>query len=240
MLEVVDLRKSFGGLVAVEGVSFTIDGGELVGLIGPNGAGKTTLFNTISGLYRPDDGQVRFDGRDITGLRTSAICRAGLVRTFQIVRTFDESTVFENVLAGAMFGSGTDPSIEGATETVEEVLAFIDLEDEREQHASQLPIAKRKLVELARGLACDPDLLMIDEMGAGLTPAELDQLVTTIERVRSDRGVSILWIEHVMEAILESTDRVLVLHRGELIAQGSPTAIKDDDRVIEAYLGDTV
>ncbi|MFW6153044.1 MAG: ABC transporter ATP-binding protein [Halobacteriota archaeon] len=240
MLEVVDLRKSFGGLVAVAGVSFTVDPGELVGLIGPNGAGKTTLFNTISGLYQPDDGRVHFDGRDITGLRTSAICRAGLVRTFQIVRTFDESTVFENVLTGALFGSGSDLSIDEATEQAEEVLQFVGLEADRATHTSELPIAKRKLVELARGLACDPELLLIDEMGAGLTPAELDELVTTIERIRRDRGVAILWIEHVMAAILGSTDRVLVLHKGELISEGSPAAIEEDDRVVEAYLGDTV
>lgn len=240
MLQVSDVTKSFGGLTAVDGVSFSVDHGEIVGLIGPNGAGKTTLFNTISGIYKPDHGEIRFNDQDITGMRTSAICHAGLVRTFQIVRTFDESTVFENVLTGATFGSGETRSRDAAEQQATEVLEFLGLDQQRDQHTSELPIAQRKLVELARGVACNPDLLMIDEMGAGLTPAELDQLVETIERIRSERDISVLWIEHVMEAILGSTDRILVLHKGSLIARGTPEQIKSDDEVIEAYLGDAV
>lgn len=240
MLEVSDVTKSFGGLTAVDEVSFTVDEDEIVGLIGPNGAGKTTLFNTISGVYKPDRGDIWFNERNITGLRTSAICHEGLVRTFQIVRTFDESTVFENVLTGAMFGSGESQTRSEASKKAESVLEFLELEGYTDQHASQLPIAQRKLVELARGVACDPDLLMIDEMGAGLTPAELDQLVETIERIRDELDISILWIEHVMEAIFESTDRILVLHKGSLISRGTPEDIKADDQVIEAYLGDAI
>lgn len=240
MLEVSEVTKSFGGLMAVDDVSFEIGHDEIVGLIGPNGAGKTTLFNTISGIYRPNRGTIAFNGQDITTKRPSAICHAGLVRTFQIVRTFDHSTVYDNVLTGALFGTGESVDMAQARERTDDVLAFTDLAEEADKEASELPIAKRKQVELARGLACDPDLLMIDEMGAGLTPAEIDDLVDTIQRVREDFGISVLWIEHVMRAILGSSDRVLVLDQGELIAEGDPEAVQEDDRVVRAYLGDTV
>lgn len=240
MLEVSNVTKTFGGLTALDKVSFEVGNGEIVGLIGPNGAGKTTLFNTISGIYTPEDGDIAFMGDRISGSRPSDICHAGIVRTFQIVRTFDESTVFENVLAGAMFGSGDRISEEDAIDRAEAAIEFVDLTAVRDTKTHNLPIAQRKQVELARGLACEPDLLMIDEMGAGLTPAELDELVSIIGRIRAERGISVLWIEHVMRAILEVSDRVLVLHQGELIASGSPEEIKNDDQVIDAYLGDTI
>lgn len=240
MLEVSALTKSFGGLRAVDEVSFDIGAGEIVGLIGPNGAGKTTLFNMISGVYGPDRGQVVFKGREITGRRPSEICHEGLVRTFQIVRTFDHSTVYENVVTGALFGSGGGVTMADARERTDDILEFTELDGVRDQEASELPIAKRKRVELARALACGPDLLMIDEMGAGLTPAEIDELVDTIRRVRSEFGPSVLWIEHVMRAILGSSDRVLVLHQGELIASGPPEEVEEDREVVRAYLGDTV
>jgi branched-chain amino acid transport system ATP-binding protein len=237
MLEVSNVRKTFGGVTAVDDVSFEIESGEIVGFIGPNGAGKTTLFNTITGVLQPDDGTVVLNAEPITGRRPNEICHRGIVRTFQVVRTFNESTVFENVLTGAVFGTGGSRSSEEARAAAEDAIAFVGLEDKTDDEASELTIADRKHVELARGLACDPQLMMLDEIGSGLTPAELEELTATIERIRDERGVSVFWIEHVMDAILGSTDRVLVLNEGKLIAEGTPAAIQDDDSVAEAYLG---
>ena len=240
MLELSGVTKSFGGLTAVDDVSFTIGEGELVGLIGPNGAGKTTLFNAINGISPPDAGSVRFGGAPITGLKPNEICRRGVVRTFQIVRTFDESTVLENVLTGAVFGSGADRSMGEAEQRAREAISFVGLDEHVETEAHHLTMADRKHVELARALACDPKLLMLDEIGSGLTPAEIETLTETIERIRDEFGVSVFWIEHVVEAIMGSTDRILVLNEGALLADGEPSEIKQNDRVLEAYLGDSV
>ena len=237
MLEVSGIEKSFGGVTAVDDVSFTIGSGEVVGLIGPNGAGKTTLFNTITGILHPDQGTVVLDSEILTGKRPNDICHRGIVRTFQVVRTFQESTVFENVLTGAAFGTGRSRSMNEAHEAATDAISFVGLEMKSEKEASELTIADQKHIELARGLACDPKLMMLDEIGSGLTPAELDELTTTIERIRDDLEISVFWIEHVMDAILGSTDRVLVISRGQLIAEGTPDSIKDNERVAEAYLG---
>ena len=240
MLELSGVTKSFGGLTAVDDVSFAIGEGELVGLIGPNGAGKTTLFNAINGISPPDAGSVTFDGEPITGLKPNEICRRGVVRTFQIVRTFDESTVFENVLTGAVFGSGGDPSMPEAERRARGAISFVGLDEHVDTEARHLTMADRKHVELARALACEPKLLMLDEIGSGLTPAEIEELTETIERIRDERGVSVFWIEHVVEAIMRSTDRILVLNEGALLADGTPSEITRNDRVLEAYLGDSV
>jgi branched-chain amino acid transport system ATP-binding protein len=237
MLEVSGVTKTFGGLTAVDDVSFSIDADEIVGLIGPNGAGKTTLFNTVSGVLPVDDGTVAFRGQDITGERPSAICRLGLVRTFQIVRTFDESTTLENVTTGAVFGADEDRPEAEAREAAREYVSFVGLAGQAELQASQLTTAERKQVELARGLACEPDLLLLDELASGLTPTEIDDLTRTIERVRGELGVSVFWIEHIVEAIMGSTDRILVLNEGRLIAEGTPAEIREDERVARAYLG---
>jgi len=237
MLEVSSLRKSFGGLTAVDDVSFEIGTGEIVGLIGPNGAGKTTLFNTITGVLKPDDGEVVLGANTLTGRRPNEICHEGVVRTFQVVRTFDESTVFENVLTGAVFGSGEDRSMDEAADVAHHYISFVGMADQTHTEASELTIADRKHVELARGLACEPRLMMLDEIGSGLTPAELDELTETIERIRDELDVSVFWIEHVMDAIFGSTDRVLVLNDGRLIAAGTPEEVQNDDAVAEAYLG---
>ncbi|USZ73647.1 ABC transporter ATP-binding protein [Natronosalvus halobius] len=239
MLEVDGLSKSFGGLTAVNDVSFDIDSGEIVGLIGPNGAGKTTMFNMISGVYKPNSGEVYLDSDSITGKRPNEICNRGVVRTFQIVRTFDESTVLENVLTGAVFGSNKSRSMEEAREIAHKYISFVGIDGREDTETSELTIADRKHVELARGLACEPKLMMLDEIGSGLTPAELNELTETIERIRDELGVSVFWIEHIMDAILGSTDRVLVLNEGQLIAEGKPEEIKNDEKVAKAYLGGT-
>ena len=240
MLELSGVTKSFGGLIAVDDVSFAIGDDEIVGLIGPNGAGKTTLFNAINGIDPPDTGAITFDGASITGLKPNEICRRGVVRTFQIVRTFDESTVLENVRTGAVFGAGSNRSMAEATEHAHRMIDFVGLDGLAETDAHQLTMAQRKRVELARALACDPQLLLLDEIGSGLTPTEIDDLTATIERIRDDLGVSVFWIEHVVEAIMGSTDRLLVLNEGALIAEGEPAEIKRNERVLEAYLGGAV
>jgi branched-chain amino acid transport system ATP-binding protein len=238
MLDVSEITKRFGGLTAVDRVSFTIGDEEIVGLIGPNGAGKTTLFNSITGVLNVDEGSVTFNGTDITAMRPSGISKHGIARTFQIVRTFNEMTVLENVTAGAVFGVGSERSRVEGEEAAREYISFVGLDGKEDLEANQLTIADRKLVELARALACEPDLLMLDELGSGLTPQEIDELCRTIERIRDEIGISVLWIEHIMDAILDTTDRVLVLNKGELIAEGTPAEIQEDDAVSRAYLGE--
>ena len=237
MLDVAGLTKTFGGLTAVDDVHFTIERGELVGLIGPNGAGKTTLFNTVTGVLKPDSGTVTFEGEDITNAKPSRINKHGIARTFQIVRTFDESTVLENVTAGAVFGATGSRPIAESRDAAREYISFVGLDGKADNETSELTIADRKHVELARALACEPDLLMLDELGSGLTPREIDDLCGTIERVREELGVSVLWIEHIMDAIMDHTDRILVLNEGELIANGPPGEIQQDEAVSRAYLG---
>ncbi|MDS0300550.1 ABC transporter ATP-binding protein [Halogeometricum sp. S1BR25-6] len=239
MLAVSDLRKEFGGLVAVDDVTFEIGEGEIVGLIGPNGAGKTTLFNSITGVLTPEDGSgVEFDGTDIVALETHDIARRGLVRTFQIVRVFDEMTVFENVLTGALFGTDEDLSRGEAEERAHDALAFIGLADRADLSTGSLPIAQKKQLELARALASRPRLLLLDEIASGLTPGEIDDLTDTIRRLRDDRGISVFWIEHIMDAVMSVADRVIVLNSGRKLAEGTPEEIRNDESVVEAYLGD--
>jgi branched-chain amino acid transport system ATP-binding protein len=239
MLSVTDLRKEFGGLVAVDDVSFDIGEGEIVGLIGPNGAGKTTLFNTITGVHQPEPGAtIRFDDRDLVDLDTHHIARLGLVRTFQIVRVFDEMSVLGNATAGALFGSAESPSRADAEARGREALEFIGLADKAETLAGNLPIAQKKQLELARALASEPRLLLLDEIASGLTPGEIADLTDTIRRLRDERGVSVFWIEHIMDAVMGVADRVVVLNSGRKLAEGTPDEIRANERVIEAYLGD--
>jgi len=239
MLEAANIRKKFGGLVAVDGVDLEIGNGEIVGLIGPNGAGKTTLFNTITGVLEPEgETEITFNGEDLVALGTHEIARAGVLRTFQIVRVFGEMTVFENAVAGALFGTEESISQGEAEERALEALSFVGLEEKKDMQAENLPIAQQKQLELARAVASEPDLVLLDEIASGLTPGEIEELSNTIRRLRDELGISVFWIEHIMDAIMGTADRIIVLKSGEKIAEGTPEEIRNNQVVTEAYLGE--
>jgi branched-chain amino acid transport system ATP-binding protein len=236
ILQVEGVTKQFGGLLAVNNVTFDLPEGQILGLIGPNGAGKTTLFNVINGVYLPEQGRILFLGADTTGSKTYAMAHKGLARTHQIVKPLNDLTVHENVMVGGCFG-GAGHSLSEAAEISEEVLEFVGLDDRAEQLAGSLNVAQKKRLELARALAARPKLLLLDEVLAGLNPTEIAQMVETVRRIR-DQGVTIIMIEHVMHAVMNVSERILVLDYGELIAEGTPEEVSNDERVIEAYLGD--
>lgn len=237
ILELKGVSKTFGGIRALNDVSFTLAEGEIVGLIGPNGAGKTTLVNVITGTNHASCGKVLFGGDDVTKQRPYQAARRGLSRTFQIVQPFPRMTVLENVAAGALFGDvKSKGDVKSAMETAREQLHFTGLADHADRPASNLTIAGRKRLELAKSLAMQPKVLMLDEVNAGLNSSEIDGALTLIRRI-ADRGITILLIEHLMKVVLSLAQRVLVLHHGELIAQGNATEMVNDPRVVEAYLG---
>jgi branched-chain amino acid transport system ATP-binding protein len=236
MIEGRQLTKHFGGLAAVEKVDFHLNAGEIVGLIGPNGAGKTTLFNLLSGSLAPTAGAIRLKGEDITGLKPNQICRKGVARTFQLVKVFPYMSVLENVLLGSLFGMSPAPRMTDAKVEAEELLEFVALSEMRENLAKDLTIANQKRVEVARALATEPELLLLDEVMVGLNPAEVDQFTGLIKKIR-DKGITVLMIEHVMKAIMGISDRVIVLHHGEKIAEGTPQEIAASQEVIKVYLG---
>jgi len=236
LLEVRNVWKYFGGLAALKNVSFRYDGG-ILGIIGPNGAGKTTLFNVISGVYRPSKGRVFFDGRDITGLKPHKICKLGIVRTFQIPRPFSNETVLENVVAARLFGGPGTISISEAEEETMEILEFIGLREKANVVAKSLNIHERKRLEIGRCLATKPKIMMLDEVASGLTPAEVDEMVELIKKINRT-GINIIWIEHVMRAIMRAAERIIVLDYGEIISEGPPEAVAKDPKVIKAYLGE--
>jgi branched-chain amino acid transport system ATP-binding protein len=229
------LSHRFGGVQAVNDVSFGLAEGEIVGLIGPNGAGKTTLVNLLTGVHRPQDGRIRFHGHDVTAQRPFEAARRGLARTFQIVQPFPRMSVVENVAAAALFG-GARGSVAAALAAARDELAFVGLAGLAERPASALTLAGRKRLELAKSLAMAPKVLMLDEVNAGLNSAEIDGALDLIRRIAA-RGITILIIEHLMKVVLSLASRVLVLHHGQLIAEGSAGEIVNDARVIEAYLG---
>ena len=233
MLEVRDLSKIFGGLKAVDGVSLRVDEGEIVSLIGPNGAGKTTLFAMISGFIAPTSGSVLFQGRDITGLRPHRICHDGIVRTFQVVQPFANLTVRENIAVGAHTRIRRRAE---ALDAAGEVARQVGMGDILDQSAGSLTVAGRKRLELARALATSPRLLLLDEVMAGLNATEIAEIVEVVLGIRAS-GVTILLIEHVMQAVMRLSDRTYVLNQGRMIAQGSPLDVARNDEVIEAYLG---
>jgi branched-chain amino acid transport system ATP-binding protein len=236
ILQVQDVTKRFGGLQALTHVTFDLPEGQILGLIGPNGAGKTTLFNVINGVYTPNEGRVIFRGEDITGKPSYEVSRRGLARAHQVVRPLTELTVRENVMVGACFGR-EGLSLGAAARKAEEALAQVDLLDRADQPSGNLNVAQKKRLELARALAAKPYLLLLDEVLAGLNPSEIAGMMDTVRAIR-DEGFTILMIEHVMQAVMSISDRIIVLDYGELIAAGSPEEVVNNPQVIEAYLGD--
>lgn len=237
LIEAQSISKNFGGVQALLDVDFTVQTGEIVGLIGANGAGKTTLFSVISGFYRPDSGMIKFQGKDITGKKPFKICRLGLVRTFQVVRPFLNMTVLKNVMVGKLFGHKRITIPKNAEREAMKILEFTELADKSDIPAGELTLADHKRLEIARSLSANPDLLLLDEVLAGLTPTETADAMKLVERIRQ-KGVTILMVEHVMKAVVGLCDRIIVLHYGCKIAEGSPREIVENPDVIEAYLGE--
>lgn len=235
ILKVTGVSKRFGGLQALLKVSFDLPEGQILGLIGPNGAGKTTLFNVINGIYSPEEGRIVFREMDITGEKPYHLARLGLARTHQIVRPLNDLTVRENVMVGSCFGKENRGMAEAA-QIADEVLDFVGLYERRDQLAGSLNVAQKKRLEMARALASKPYLLLLDEVLAGLNPSEIATMVETIRKIRQ-QGVSIIMIEHVMHAVMNVSDRMIVLDYGQQIAEGTPQEIATNEQVIEAYLG---
>jgi len=234
MLTLERVTKRFGGLTAVREVSLEVRAGDLLGIIGPNGAGKTTLFNVIAGYYRPDEGRVAFDGRDVTGRPAHEIARLGLTRTFQIVKPFGNLSVLDNVMIGALTRR---TSIRAARADAERVVEICGLAPHTAARARALPLALRKRLEVARALATRPRLLLLDEVMSGLNPTELVAMIDLIRQLHAD-GLTLIVIEHVMAAMMRLAQRIVMLHHGEKLAEGTPREIAADRRVIDAYLGE--
>jgi branched-chain amino acid transport system ATP-binding protein len=234
LLTLEGVTKRFGGLTAVREVSLQVRTGDVLGIIGPNGAGKTTLFHVIAGYYAPDEGRVTFDGRDVTGLPAHAIARLGLTRTFQLVKPFGNLSVRDNVMIGALTRR---PTVREARADAERVIDLCGLGPHADAHARALPLALRKRLEVARALATRPRLLLLDEVMAGLNPTELAAMVELVRRLHAE-GLTLVVIEHIMAAMMRLAQRIVVLHHGERIAEGTPREIASDRRVIDAYLGE--
>jgi branched-chain amino acid transport system ATP-binding protein len=237
LLTVDGISKSFRGLRAVSQASLTVPQGGIVSLIGPNGAGKTTCFNMIAGVFKPDEGGITFDGNRIDGMRPDRICHAGIGRTFQIVKPFKELTALENVIVGAL---RAERDVRQARRKAEAVLDQLGMTDKRNQPAAQLTLPERKRLEVARALATEPKLLLLDEVMAGLRPTETDQMVAVFRDLNRKHGMTILLIEHVMRAVMALSQQVVVLHYGQVIASGAPEDVVRDPAVLECYLGEEV
>jgi branched-chain amino acid transport system ATP-binding protein len=234
LLEVTNMTKEFGGLRAVDTLDLHIEQGQILGLIGPNGAGKSTAFNCIAGVFPPTVGSIRFDGKNITGQKPWDLCKQGLARTFQIVKPFGSKSVLYNVVVGSF---ATTNSRKQAEEKAMLVLESLNFADKKDVLAANLTIADRKRLEIAKALATEPKLLLLDEVMAGLRPGEVDEMVEILKNLR-DRGVTIFVIEHIMRAIMALSDRIVVIQFGKKIAEGTPDEIANNENVIKAYLGE--
>ena len=238
LLEVVRLSKTFNSLRVLEGVSLSVERGETFGLIGPNGAGKTTMFNVISGFLRPDEGQVRFHGDDLVGLPPHQICRKGVARTFQLVQPFSDMTVLDNVAAACLFGKQRFASIQNARRRARHLLELIKLEARAVEPAGSLTLSERKRLEISRALATGGELLLLDEVMAGLTPAESQEMGAIIRQMQAELGLTVLIIEHNVRLVTGLSHRMAVLNHGCIIAQGAPAEVVRVPNVIKAYLGE--
>lgn len=236
LLEGEGITRYFGGLAAVSDVSFYVDEGEIVGLIGPNGAGKTTLFNLISASLKMKSGKLTYKGHDITDLPPHKICRLGISRTFQTVKIFANVPVVRNVMVGSLFGTGRHANSAEALRKADEALEFVGLSQSRDTLAGDLTLGNQKRLEVARALATQPQLLLLDELMAGLTPTEITESMDLISRIRAT-GITVIMIEHVMQAIMNISDRIIVLDHGRKIAEGTPGEVARSEKVIEVYLG---
>ena len=235
LLEVRNLGKSFRGLRALHDVSFDVPDHAIVAMIGPNGAGKTTCFNLVAGVFAPDGGTVNLGGKPITGLRPDQICQAGVGRTFQVVKPFAQMSVLDNVVVGAL-NRGAD--VAAARVAAQRILELLQLAGKRDQLAGQLTLPERKRLEVARAMATEPRLLLLDEVMAGLRPTEVDEMVAVFRRINGETGMTILLIEHVMRAVMALAQHIIVLHHGEKICEGSPQQVVRDPAVLECYLGE--
>jgi len=237
MLVVEGLTKKFGGFTAVNGISFEVKPGEIVGLIGPNGSGKSTTFNVLAGLFSPTSGTVSFDGQSVGGLPPYQICQRGLARTFQIPRPFRKLSILENATLAAYYGASQPITRGEALRRAEDALTLIDLPRDPLAKVDGLGAAGLKKLEMARALATQPTLLLADESLGGLDEAEMEQAAQMLKRIRDERGITIVWVEHIMGVLMKVIDRCLVLDHGELIAQGTPSEVAHNPRVVEVYLG---